>query len=217
MRIGGHVDAHLDPVELAGLLDSCSGVTRLDLTTLGRATWQRPSDVIESLEISEGSRVADLGAGDGYFLPYLREAVGLAGRVYAVEVDAELNDELEERFGQRYDNVDVVLGGYDDPLLPDGAIDLVLIVNTYHHIEERTAYFRRLRRDLAPGARIAIIDPNADVSGLLRLFLDDGHMSHASQIAREMEQAGYRRSASLEILPIQVFELFSFDDEQPSR
>jgi len=75
---------------LSTFLAACAGITRLDFTSWGRAFWQRPDVVIRSLEISTGSRVADLGAGKGYFVPYLSRAVGEDGRVYAVEIDAEL-------------------------------------------------------------------------------------------------------------------------------
>jgi hypothetical protein len=71
-------------------LGGCNGLSKLDLTTLGRASWQRPEDVVRALELRPGDRVADLGAGEGYFLPYLSEAVGSRGRVFAVEVEPEL-------------------------------------------------------------------------------------------------------------------------------
>ena len=66
----------------------CSGVGRIDWSRPGRDMWQRPDDVIAALEIEPGSRVADLGAGEGYFVAHLAEAVGYEGVVYAVAVDA---------------------------------------------------------------------------------------------------------------------------------
>ena len=190
----------------AGLV-GCSGITQLDFTTLGRGSWQRPEDVVRALEIEAGAQVADLGAGEGYFLPFLRDAVGAEGTVYAVELDPEKLNLLRERFPAQ-DNVAVVAGDSDDPQLPDGAIDLVLLVNTYHHIEDRKAYFNRLRRDLSPGAKVAIIDPDADLRGLLSLFLEEGHTSHAAEVRREMVAAGYRNSESFDLLPVQLFEVF---------
>jgi ubiquinone/menaquinone biosynthesis C-methylase UbiE len=174
---------------LALLLTGCSGVNRLDFTSWGRAIWQRPEDVVRAFALPPGARVADIGAGKGYFVPHLTEAVGKDGRVYAVEVEAELTQALESRFADA-SNVEVVLGDYEDPLLPDGQIDLVLLVNTYHHIEGRQLYFRKLLADLAPEGRVAVIDPDAELTGILGLFVEDGHGSRASDVEGEMRAAG---------------------------
>jgi len=186
----------------------CSGVGKLDLTTLGRGTWQRPEQVVGALAISSGDHVADVGAGEGYFVPYLRKAVGEDGRVYAVDVDAEITRGLEDRFIADTE-VEVVLGGFDDPGLPDGSIDLVLMVNTYHHIEDRPDYFRRLRVDLAPGGRVAILEPDEELTGFLSLLLDEGHTSRSAAVTKEMGAAGYRPSDHHDFLPIQIFEVFA--------
>ena len=90
-------------------------------------------------------------------------------------------------------------------------MDLVLIVNTYHHIEDRRAYFGRLRRDLSPRGRVAVIEPDEDLGGILRLALDDGHTSSAPTVEREMEEAGYVVDARHEFLPVQIFRVFRPD------
>jgi ubiquinone/menaquinone biosynthesis C-methylase UbiE len=186
---------------------ACQGVTRLDWTTGGRDRWQRPAYVVELLEIQAGDRVADLGTGEGYFIPHLVRAVGPNGRVYAVDVDADRSAALEAEF-QGESSVEVILGRLDDPLLPDRALDLILMVNTYHHIEERQQYFSRLRNDLAPGGRVAIIEPDAELSGVLDLLLEPGHASRAGDVTREMHAAGYQLAVSYDHLPVQIFEVF---------
>jgi arsenite methyltransferase len=191
------------------LLAGCSGVSKLDWTTLGRDTWQRPADVVEALALRPGDRVADLGAGEGYFESYLAEAVGPQGRVYAVEVEPELVEGLRRRFPAEAINVKAVLGTFEDPRLPDGSIDVVLVVNTYHHIEDRPAYFRRLQRDLRPGGRVAVIEPNQDLRGILSLALDEGHESSAPLVEEEMREAGYEVEASHDFLPVQIFRVFT--------
>ncbi len=193
------------------VLAGCTGLAKLDYSELGsRAIWQQPDRVVESLNIPRGATVADIGTGAGYFLPYLVEAVGPEGRVFAVDVDPEIAEQLQTLVAEAgYDNVEIVLAEYDDPLLPDGQIDLVFLCNTYHHIEDRPAYFSRLLTDLSPHARVAILDPNADLTGVFRLFLDDGHMSSASALSGEMQAAGYRKTESFDFLPTQVFELFA--------
>ncbi len=195
------------------LLCGCSGLGKLDLSTLGRDSWQRPADVVEALELQPGDRVADLGAGEGYFVPHLSEAVGAEGRVYAVDVDDEVVEALAQRFPPESTNVETVLAKLEDPMLPDGSLDLVLIVNTYHHIEDRPAYFRKLKRDLRPGGRVAVIDPNQDLGGILGLTLDEGHKSSAPVVEQEMLEAGYRVEARHDFLPVQIFRVFATDPD----
>lgn len=89
-----------------------------------------------------------------------------------------------------------------------GVTRLDLIVNTYHHIEDREQYFRKLLVDLSPGGRVAVIEPDAELTGILALFVEDGHGSRASDVEREMREAGYRRLESVDLLPIQIFEIF---------
>jgi ubiquinone/menaquinone biosynthesis C-methylase UbiE len=152
--------------------------------------------------------VADIGAGDGYFTFLLAEAVGPTGKVYAVEVYEEAVDTLEDKAAERgHTNVVAVLGELDDPLLPEGEIDLVFLCNSYHHIDDRTAYFGRLRRDLEPRGRVAIIDLR--VSRLIRLLGHADHWTPRETVQEEMSAAGYRREEELDFLPLQNFLIFS--------
>lgn len=191
------------------LLPNYPQLVKVDFTAIpGRALWQKPAKVIETLEIREGDQVADLGTGKGYFLPFLA-AVGPSGKVFAVDVEEDIIEALENRIAEEgYHNVETVLGEYDDPLLPDTAIDLVLIVNTYHHIENRSDYFSRLRHDLKPNGRVAIIDPDADIWGVLALAIDNDHQSSREDVRREMAAAGYRLERSSDLLPVQLFDVF---------
>ena len=97
-----------------------------------RTHWQQPDRVITALQINPGDRVADIGAGQGYFTFRLADAVGPQGTVYAVEVEAELVEQLREfRDQQGLENVEVIFGGYEDPLLPDGQVDLAITSKTW--------------------------------------------------------------------------------------
>jgi arsenite methyltransferase len=154
----------------------------------GRDDWQQPERVVAALGIEPGDRVADLGSGSGYFTLRLAEAVGSTGVVYAVDVDADMNEYLREKVKQAgAANVEVIDGKFEDPLLPDGRIDLVFSANTFHHIQQRPAYFRNLQRDLAPGGRVAIIDYN-DTTWFPRLM---GHHTDKAVLIGEMQEAGY--------------------------
>ena len=163
---------------------------------------------MRSLNIQPGERVADLGSGGGYFTFRLADAVGPNGKVYAVDVAPDMTEYVAERAQETgADNVVVILAKYDDPLLPETGVDLVLSVNTYHHIENREAYFRHMREYLRPGGRVAIIDFN-DTSWFPRVF---GHLSDADEIRREMEAAGYHVQEQWKFLPRQDFLVFSVD------
>ena len=191
---------------IGGVLSS-ENVTRLDFTDPGREMWQRPGDLVSALDIEFGQKVADIGAGEGYFIPYLMVAVGAKGEVFAVDVEEEITAKLESRFtGPR---ITVIKGDYDDPLLPDGAVDLVLLVNTYHHIQDRPAYFAKLKQDLAPGGRVAIVEPNSELSGLLGLFVHEEHASNIASVREEMRAAGYVEQAVPDFLPVQFMVLFA--------
>jgi ubiquinone/menaquinone biosynthesis C-methylase UbiE len=190
----------------------CSGLAKVDLgrvLTSGRDGWQYPERVIESLAIEPGDHVAEIGAGEGYWIPRLSEAVGRNGRVYAVEVDAERVAALERLVSDReLSNVDVVLGDLDDPRLPEASVDLAITVLTYHHIAARADYFRRLQRSLRPGGRVAHLDDRPDVGPPISWFQSEGHWSEPDEIVAEMSEAGYRRSDVYDFLPSQSFQVF---------
>ena len=191
----------------------CSGgLAKVDVgkvLTSGRDGWQHPDRVIETLDLRPGDRVAEIGAGDGYWLARLSEAVGPEGRVYAVEVEAELVAALEARVAREgFDNVEVVYGAYADPRLPDGGIDVALTCLTYHHIEDHVAYFRALRADLAPDARVVHLDDRPDAPAPISWFQTRGHWTAPARIASEMTEAGYTRTGSFDFLPSQSFQVF---------
>lgn len=190
----------------------CSGLSKVDVgrvLTSGRDGWQYPERVIEALEIESGDHVAELGAGSGYWLPWLSQAVGSRGRVYAVEVESELVADLEslvEREGLR--NVEVILGTYADPKLPDASIDLAVTVLTYHHIEDRVDYFDRLLQDLRPGGRVAHLDDRPDAPAPISWFMGKGHWSDPVLVVEEMKGAGYEKVSDFDFLPAQSFQIF---------
>ncbi len=197
----------------------CAPLGKVDyseLVTGGRDGWQRPADVIEALALAPGDRVAEIGAGEGYWLPWLSAAVGTSGVVYAVEVEEDKVRELEERVSkQSLANVVVVFGEYADPKLPDGEIDLAMTSLTYHHIEDREAYFARLRGDLAPGGRLVHLDDHADVPFFIR-WVQGSHVSDPNGIVTEMSTAGYERTGAWDFLPFMSFQQFEPVPRAPS-
>ena len=172
-----------------------------------RDGWQKPDQVMAELGLEPGDRAADIGAGGGYFSFRLADAVGDTGRVYAVDVDREMLDYLALKAEEKgYAGVEVVEAEFQDPKLPE-PVDLILIVNTYHHLEGRTAYFENARRYLLDGGRVAVIDFKR--RGLFsRLF---GIYTDPSIIRSEMEAAGYRLEGQPDFLDRQSFLIFSVE------
>jgi SAM-dependent methyltransferase len=117
-----------------------------------------PEGVIRTLAIAPTAVVADLGVGPGVLtLPLARRLP--EGLVYAVDVEPRQLDALRERLrSEGVDNVVPVLASYSDPHLPPHGVDWIFVVDTYHHLEDRVAYLRRLRADLAAGGQLVIIE-----------------------------------------------------------
>jgi arsenite methyltransferase len=173
-----------------------------------RDAWQKPKQVVERLDIKPGARVADLGAGGGYFTWYLAAAVGPQGKVYAVEIDDTALAIIEKEMKSRgVTNVVPIRAEPGDAKLPE-PVDLVFSCDTYHHMENRVAYFQSLARYLKPDGKVAILDFHAEgfFSGLL------GHGTTKEEVRREIESAGYRLAADYDFIDRQHFQIFSRTD-----
>jgi ubiquinone/menaquinone biosynthesis C-methylase UbiE len=128
-----------------------------------RDAWQRPDDVVAMLELAPGMTVADVGAGTGYFEGRLARAVGPSGAVLAEDIEPDMIRYLRERAAREgWRNVRAVQGTTDDPALPAGAVDRILIVDVWHHVADRRAFAAKLAAALRPGGAIAIVDFTRD-------------------------------------------------------
>jgi len=172
-----------------------------------RTAWQKPAELIAALGLERGDVAADIGAGTGYFEGHLARAVGADGSIYAVEVEPSLVTHLRERAEtEKLANVIPVLGSYDNPRLPAGAVDVILIVDTYHHIDARRDYFRRLRSALSSGGRVVVVD---FYKRKLPVGPPIDHKLDRAQVKDEMVKAGYRLAADHdELLPHQYVLVF---------
>lgn len=189
-------------------LAGCAELAYRHMNDPSRDAWQKPKEVIEKLAIKPGSRVADLGAGGGYFTWHLAGAVGPEGIVYAVEIDEIALGILREEMRSRgITNVLPIYAEPSDPKLPE-PVDLVFSCDTYHHMKDRVAYFQSLTRYLRPNGQVAILDfhPHGFFSGFL------GHGTAKEEVRREMESAGYRLTVESEVIESQHFQIFSRKD-----
>jgi arsenite methyltransferase len=172
-----------------------------------RNEWQKPREIVAALGIEPGMTVADLGAGTGYFSPYLSKAVGEDGSVLAVDVEPNLVVHLRERAEQeRLENVVPILASADDPRMPARGVDLIFIADTYHHLDQRLDYLPRLRRFLRSGGRVAIVDWKKQP---MPQGPPPEHKLAREQVANEMQKSGYRLVGEPTFLPYQYFLIFS--------
>jgi predicted methyltransferase len=119
--------------------------------------------VMYILGIKQGSNVADIGAGSGWFTVRAARRVGTSGNVYAVEINRDYLKHIEARaVKEKLSNIHTVLGKEDDPLLPRDSVDAVLILKTYHEIAQPILLLAHLRAAMRPGALLGIIDRNGN-------------------------------------------------------
>ena len=172
-----------------------------------RDAWQKPTELVAALGLARGSVVADLGAGTGYFSRYLATAVGAEGTVLAVETEPNLVVHLRARAErEKTPNVVPVLASASEPRLPAGLVDLILVVDTYHHLDERRTYLRALRRFLRPDGRVAIVDWQKRE---LPVGPPMEHKLPREQVLEEMRASGYRLAVEHTMLPYQYFLVFA--------
>ena len=136
------------------------------LDTPDRADWQQPERIMDALQIGDGSIVADLGAGGGWFTVRLARRVGPNGRIYAEDVQPQMLEAIHRRVSREgLRNVVTRLGQPADPLLPAATLDAVLIVDAYHEIEEPITLLKNVRKALKPDGRIGIVNFTKDGGG----------------------------------------------------
>jgi ubiquinone/menaquinone biosynthesis C-methylase UbiE len=170
-----------------------------------RDGWQMPDRVIEALGLAPSASVADIGAGTGYFTVRLAAAVP-RGTVYAVDLEPAMLAHIDKRaHAANVANIKTVQASSSSPNIPT-PVDVILIVDTYHHLPSRPAYFRELQRSLAPNGRVAIVDFRKDAHG-------EGPPPEfrfsVEQIVDEMKQAGYGLAARHDFLPRQNYLVFT--------
>jgi ubiquinone/menaquinone biosynthesis C-methylase UbiE len=150
----------------------------------GRDERLQVNCVMDILGITPGKTVADIGAGSGWFTVRAARRVDERGTVYAVDINPESIRYIAARAQkEQLHNIKTILSKADDPLLPGGTVDAVLLLKTYHEVAEPVALLRNLRAALRPGAKVGIIDRNGN---------GEDHGVEREVVLREAMQAGYR-------------------------
>lgn len=139
--------------------------------------------VMDLLAIKEGSHVADIGAGSGWFSVRSAKRVGKTGMVYAVEINQAYVRHIKQRAkNEKLPNIRAILGKTDDPLLATDSVDVVMLLKTYHEVAKPIPLLRKLREAMKPGARLGVID---------RKGIGTDHGLNAEVVIKEAAQAGF--------------------------
>ncbi len=179
----------------------------------GREKYQKPDEVIRNMALKEGDVVCEVGAGSGYFTPFLSKAVGGTGKVYAEDPQVEFVDLLKKKTtAQGLNNVEIVLGTYTDTNLADRVCDVTLLLDVYHHFEWPKPMLDAIKRDTKPRGRLIVVDFyrrqnevfdkwGIDAAKHLRLDLDG--------VVEEITAHGWNHVDTRRFLDYQYFAVFT--------
>ncbi len=150
-----------------------------------RDAWQKPEAVIDLFALGPASKVADVGAGTGYFAVRIARRVP-DGRVYAVDIEPDMVRHLGERSAREHlSQITPVLATGDDAKIPE-PVDVVLIVDTLHHIDDRPLYLAKLRNTLKEGGRLFVVDFTLETA----MGPPKEHRLAPEAVVKDAEQAG---------------------------
>jgi ubiquinone/menaquinone biosynthesis C-methylase UbiE len=172
-----------------------------------RAAEEEPDKAIAALAISPGATVADVGAGSGYITVRLAAAVGPRGRVYATDVQPEMIAKLTERVrAANFQNVTPIISATDDARLPEGSIDLILMVDVYHELATPQRMLQQLKRALKPSGRLVLLEYRKEDPSIP---IREEHKMTVGDAKAEVEAEGYRLASVIETLPRQHILIFT--------
>jgi ubiquinone/menaquinone biosynthesis C-methylase UbiE len=171
-----------------------------------REQEEAPAKAIEALGIRRGNVVADVGAGSGYYTMRLAEAVGEQGRVYATDIQPAMLALIRKKVeAARVRNVELVLGTQTDPKLPAAALDLALLVDVYHELQQPQTFVRALARALRPDGRLVLIEFRKESAWVP---IREEHKMSVREARLELEAEGFRFDRVVDVLPWQHILVF---------
>jgi len=172
-----------------------------------RDTWQQPEKIMDAVGVKPGMIIGELGAGEGYFTFRLSRRVGPKGKIYANDIVKKCLDTIRKRCQrENITNIETILGQIEDPLLPQGKMDMVIMVYAFHHFEKPVVLLKNLQSSLKPGAAMVIVERDPErFPGY-----NPGHFSTREEVLKQVKQAGFELSRIETFLPrdnIYIFHL----------
>ena len=167
--------------------------------------------VIEKLKIQKGDFIADIGSGGGYLTCEFAKKVGKNGRVFAIDTDEKLLKCIDKLIMKKnIQNVRTLVSDEDGVILSKGNCDLIFMRNVFHHIKDQVAYFKKMKENLKPGGRIAIVEWSnpliwSHISGT-------NHSTPENKICQVMQEAGFQNTEKFDFLDGQSFNIFKSVD-----
>lgn len=166
-----------------------------------REDEEAPSKAIELLELKPGMVVADIGAGSGYYASRIAKRVGPAGHVYATDIQPGMIDILERRItSEGLANMSTILGSPDDPKLPARSIDMAIMVDVYHELQQPQIFLQRLKEALKPNGRLVLLEFRKEDP---KIPILEVHKMSVAEVDQEMKAEGYEIDKVIENLPWQ--------------
>jgi precorrin-6B methylase 2 len=159
-----------------------------------RDAWQKPTELIKLLNIKKGSAIADIGCHEGYMTFKLSKEVGEQGKVYAVDVEQSKLDRLKAHIDQRkVSNITLIKGEYDNPQLPLSSLDAIIILDTYHEMDDHDKILQHIKSALKPGGRLVLCEPIADErKNLSRADQERKHELGMNYALDDLQRAGLK-------------------------
>lgn len=169
----------------------------------GRDSWQKPDEVVKSLELKPGDVIADIGAGRGYFTRLFAQAVNPGGQAVGLEITSYNVDAMKRDADQSgLDTYKAVLVESDDPGFEPQSMDVVFLCNAYHHLSNRVNYFKKVSGGLKKDGRVVIVD-------FYNRRMDVGpppsHTLAKKVVLEEMKNAGYQLLSDRDFLEYQYY------------
>jgi ubiquinone/menaquinone biosynthesis C-methylase UbiE len=178
-----------------------------------REQEEAPRRAVAALRLKPGQVVADIGAGSGYYSMLLAPAVGATGTVYATDIQPEMLALIRQKLSANgIKNIETVLGTATDPKLPGGSLDLALMVDVYHELQQPQVFLRALKRTLKPDGRLVLIEFRKEDP---RVPIREEHKMTVREARMEIEAEGYRLDEVVDVLPWQHIIIFRRADRSP--
>jgi ubiquinone/menaquinone biosynthesis C-methylase UbiE len=159
-----------------------------------RDKWMDTAFIFEKAGVTQGTFVADIGCHEGYLSVRLANAVGATGRVFAVDVVAHRLETLKETLKTRdLQNVNVILGDYEDPKLPENELDVVIIMDSYHEMTNYMKILNHANMALKPEGTIVIVEKlKSNIKGKSRSEQTNAHSLSTKYVKEELLKAGFK-------------------------